>query len=164
MAQYPGKVRFVSENTGESKLAERFGIKRYPAVFVEDVLIATPRDFGFFGEGENAGRYTPWRDARNHEKFKQDLARMIGLILQGKKSEIASQSADAAHEVASLPAFALTDLTGRSLSAKDVAKASVYPPGTSANPSLVDSNNPNSGKMIAFVGTARLFYFGLRSS
>jgi len=120
VAQYPGKAHFVSENFGESKLAERFGIKRYPAVFVDDVLIATPRDFGFFGEGENAGRYTPWRDARNHEKFKQDLARMIDLILQGKKSEIASQSADASHEVASLPEFSLTDLAGRPLSAKDV--------------------------------------------
>lgn len=110
----------MSQNFGESALAERFGIKRYPAVFVDDVLIATPRDFGFFGEGEKAGRYTPWHDARNHEKFKQDLARMMDLILGGRKSEIPAQSVDASREVASLPSFSLTDLSGRPLSAKNL--------------------------------------------
>ena len=59
MAKYPGTVKFVNENFGSSPLAERFGVQRYPAVFVEDVLIARPRDFGFFGEGEKDGRSVP---------------------------------------------------------------------------------------------------------
>lgn len=33
--RYPGRVTFVSENFGASKLAERFGVKGYPAVFVD---------------------------------------------------------------------------------------------------------------------------------
>ena len=32
--------------------AKRFGVKRYPAIFVDDVLVATPKDFGWFGKGE----------------------------------------------------------------------------------------------------------------
>ena len=51
MAKYRQRVTFVNENFGASKLAERFGVQRYPAVFVDDVLIARPRDFGYFGEG-----------------------------------------------------------------------------------------------------------------
>jgi len=35
------------ENYGESELAKRFGVTRYPAIFVDDVLVATPNDFGF---------------------------------------------------------------------------------------------------------------------
>ena len=68
--KFPGKVRFVSENFGASKLAERFGVTRYPAVFVEDVLVARPNDFGFFGRGEKSGRYTPWRNAASQARFK----------------------------------------------------------------------------------------------
>ena len=32
-AKYAGKVTFVSENFGDSKLADRFGVKGYPAIF-----------------------------------------------------------------------------------------------------------------------------------
>ena len=72
-AKYPGKVTFVSENFGGSKLADQFGVKGYPAVFVDGVLVAAPREFGFFGEVEGAGRYAPWRNAANQAKFKDDL-------------------------------------------------------------------------------------------
>jgi thiol-disulfide isomerase/thioredoxin len=121
-AEYPGKVTFVSENFGASKLAERFGVTRYPAVFVDDVLIAKPKDFGFFAEGENAGRYTPWRNADNQARFKADLTRMIDLILAGKKSEAAAagQATSAADDLAQLPQFAITDLNGKPLSAADL--------------------------------------------
>lgn len=27
---------------------------RYPAIFVDDVLVAKPKDFGFYGKGEGA--------------------------------------------------------------------------------------------------------------
>jgi thiol-disulfide isomerase/thioredoxin len=122
-AKYPHQVTFVSENFGESKLAERFGIKRYPAVFVDDVLIAKPRDFGFFGEGENSGRYTPWRDAQSHQRFKQDLTRMIDLILSGKKEEVTKDHAsdEGTQEIQALPKFSLTDLAGKPLSADQLS-------------------------------------------
>ena len=69
----PDRVTFVSENFGDSKLADQFGVKGYPAVFVDDVLVAAPRDFGYFGEVEGTGRYAPWRNADNQAKFKADL-------------------------------------------------------------------------------------------
>jgi len=122
-AKYPGRAKFVSENFGESRLAEQFGIKRYPAVFVDDVLVATPRDFGFYGEGEKDGRYTPWKSEASHKKFQDDLHRMIDLILKGKKAEVAKQAAPAnseSVELASVPAFSVTDLDGKPLSEKDL--------------------------------------------
>jgi thiol-disulfide isomerase/thioredoxin len=117
VAKYPQLATFVSEDFGESKLAERFGIKRYPAVFVDDVLIAKPRDFGFFGEGEDSGRYTPWRDPKSHEKFKQDLTRMIDLILSGKKEQVVKErtTQEGPQEIQALPEFSLTDLAGKPL-------------------------------------------------
>ena len=54
---FGGKVSFVSENYGDSALAKRLGVTRYPAVFVDDVLVATPKDFGFYGKGEGAGQW-----------------------------------------------------------------------------------------------------------
>ena len=116
-AAYGNRVRFVSENFGQSKLAEQFGIKRYPAIFIDDVLVAKPNDFGFFGAGEQAGRYAPWKDAANHQRFKDDLARMLDLVLKGKKLEPAA----AATELTSLPKFSLTALDGSPLSEADVA-------------------------------------------
>jgi thiol-disulfide isomerase/thioredoxin len=124
VAKYPGKARFVSENFGSSRLAERFGVTRYPAVFVNDVLVARPRDFGFFAEGEDSGRYTPWRNADNQAKFKADLERMIDLVLAGKEEEVARErkkvKADD-EQIAALPNFALKDLAGKPLSAEQLA-------------------------------------------
>jgi len=51
-SRYPGQATFVTENFGASKLADRFGVKGYPAVFVDDILVAAPREFGYFGEVE----------------------------------------------------------------------------------------------------------------
>ena len=127
-AKYPGQVSFVSENFGASELAARFGVKGYPAVFVEDVLVAVPRDFGYFGEKEGTGRYAPWRNADNQAKFKADLSRMIDLILAGKKDVVSREHAStsgAAHEIASLPNFTLTDLAGHPLSAGQLAGRAV---------------------------------------
>jgi len=118
-AKYPGQVTFVSENFGASKLADRYGVKGYPAVFVDDVLVAVPRDFGYFGEVEGTGRYAPWRDAGSQAKFKADLVRMIDLILAGKKDVVSREhrGLSAAHELAALPSFKLMDLAGKPLSA-----------------------------------------------
>lgn len=122
--EFDGKARFVSENYGDSELAKRFGVKRYPAIFVDDVLVATPKDFGFYGKGEGAGdgRYTPLRSAASHERFRGDLKRMIELILAGKKEEARAQAAPAStDEISKLPAVTLTDLDGKALTAKDLA-------------------------------------------
>ncbi len=127
-AKYPGQVKFVSENFGASELADRFGVKGYPAVFVEDVLVAVPRDFGYFGEKEGTGRYAPWRNADNQAKFKADLSRMIDLILAGKKDVVSREHAStsgAAHEIASLPKFTLTDLAGHPLTADQLGGRAV---------------------------------------
>ncbi len=60
MQEFGGKARFVEENYGGSELAKRFGVTRYPVIFVDDVLVATPSDFGFYGDGEGqSGRYSP---------------------------------------------------------------------------------------------------------
>lgn len=125
MAQeYGGKVRFVEENYGDSELGRRFGVRRYPALFVDDVLMATPKDFGFYGKGEGAGdgRYTPWKNAASHARFQADLRRVIGLVLAGKKADArtAAQPSSTA-EIASLPALALRGLDGGTLAPRDVA-------------------------------------------
>jgi len=36
---FGGRARFVVENYGESQLAKRFGVTRYPAIFVDDVRV-----------------------------------------------------------------------------------------------------------------------------
>ncbi len=123
-AKYPGQVTFVSENFGGSKLADRYGVKGYPAVFVDDVLVAVPRDFGYFGEVDGTGRYAPWRNADNQAKFKADLVRMIDLILAGKKDVVSQEHANttgAGHELAALPGFKLTDLAGHPLTTEQLA-------------------------------------------
>jgi thiol-disulfide isomerase/thioredoxin len=119
-------VRLSVENYGDSELARRFGVTRYPAVFVDDVLVAKPKDFGFYGKGEGGGdgRYTPWRDAQSHARFQADLARMIDHVLAGRKDVVraeAASAAAAAMELQSLPPFTLTDLAGRSVSRDDLA-------------------------------------------
>jgi cytochrome c biogenesis protein CcmG/thiol:disulfide interchange protein DsbE len=125
VAKYPGRVKFVNENFGSSPLAERFGVQRYPAVFVDDVLIARPRDFGFFGEGEKGGRYSPWvKNPQNQAKFQADLTRLIDLVLAGKKDEVSRERLDTtgqSDQITALPNFTLTDLSGHRLSQEQVA-------------------------------------------
>ncbi|HXV75704.1 MAG TPA: TlpA disulfide reductase family protein [Candidatus Polarisedimenticolaceae bacterium] len=126
VAGFDGKVTFVNEDFGESALAARFGIRRYPAVFVDEVLIAKPKDFGFFGEGgsQGEGRYTPWKDAASHARFKSDLERMIGFALARDTARLRAGGVDPTAESplpASLPAFSLVDLDGRPLSSDQLA-------------------------------------------
>jgi thiol-disulfide isomerase/thioredoxin len=122
-AKYPGRVNFVSENLGASRLADRFGVKGYPAVFLDDVLVASPREFGYFGEVEGSGRYAPWKNADSQARYKADLIRMVDLVLAGRKDiarrESAVETALPAG-ISSLPALALSDLSGRAISAADL--------------------------------------------
>jgi thiol-disulfide isomerase/thioredoxin len=122
--EFGGKARFVVENYGDSELAKRFGVKRYPAIFVDDILVATPKDFGFYGKGEGGGqgRYAPFvKNAASHQRFQNDLKRMIGLILEGRK-DVARKEASPADtgEIAAFPAVTITDLDGKTLSRKDL--------------------------------------------
>ena len=123
-AQYAGRVTFVSENFGASALADRFGVKGYPAVFVDDILVAAPREFGYFGEVEGSGRYAPWRNEAKQAMFKSDLIRMIDLILAGKKDIVSAEHANTAtvtRALSALPSFKLTDLAGKPLTDDQLA-------------------------------------------
>jgi thiol-disulfide isomerase/thioredoxin len=122
--EFGGEVRFAVENYGDSELAKRFGVKRYPAIFVDDVLVATPKDFGFFGKGEgpDSGRYAPLKSAATHERFRADLARMIRLILAGQKEQARAEAPPSTGgEIRTLPRFQLTGLDGKPIRRKDLA-------------------------------------------
>ena len=124
MQGFGGQARFVVENYGESELAKRFGVTRYPAIFVDDVLVATPNDFGFYGKakGAAAGRYAPVKSAASHERFRADLTRMIELILAGRKDAARAEAAPARTQgIAALPSVTITDLDGKTLSRADLA-------------------------------------------
>jgi thiol-disulfide isomerase/thioredoxin len=113
----------VSENLGASRLADRFGVKGYPAVFLDDVLVASPREFGYFGEVEGAGRYAPWRSLESQARFRADLVRMVDLLLAGRKDLALRESADgsaASAAIAVLPPLTMTDLSGRPITAADL--------------------------------------------
>lgn len=114
----------MEENYGHSELAKRFGVTRYPAIFVDDVLVATPKDFGFYGtgEGDGQGRYTPVKSAASQNRLRADLSRMIELILAGRKDLARAQATPAdGGEIAALPAVTFTDLDGKSLTRKNLA-------------------------------------------
>jgi cytochrome c biogenesis protein CcmG, thiol:disulfide interchange protein DsbE len=128
--EFKGTARFVTENYGDSALAKRFGVTRYPAIFVDDVLVATPKDFGFYGkgEGEGGGRYAPFvRNAANQQRFRDDLKRVIGLILAGRRADARAQAAPGeGTAIATLPTVALTDLDGKAVSREDLAGRVVF--------------------------------------
>lgn len=109
--EFPGKVRFAVEDFGASPLAERFGVDKYPAIFVDDALVARPEEFYAWGGPEN-GRYVPWGKLENRKKFQADLRRMVEIRLAGGRpaSAASPQGAGAAR---ALPAVKLVDLGGK---------------------------------------------------
>jgi thiol-disulfide isomerase/thioredoxin len=120
-------VKFVEENYGESELAQRFGVKRYPAIFVNDVLVATPKDFGFYApsaesEGGGTGRYAPLRTEASHTRFRSDLNKVVGLLLSGDTRGASAMAVTAdAGDLPDLPALAFVDLDGRRVTRADLA-------------------------------------------
>ncbi len=111
------------ENYGDSEIARRFGVTRYPAIFVDDVLVAKPKDFGFYGKGEGSGdgRYTPFKSSKSHELFRSDLSRMLRLVLAGQKEEVLAGAASPdAGGVTALPSFTLADLDGQPVAREDL--------------------------------------------
>jgi thiol-disulfide isomerase/thioredoxin len=122
--EFGGTVRFVEENYGASERAARLGIRRYPAILVDDVIVATPKDFGFYGkgEGEGDGRYAPLRSEASHTRFRADLSRVIALMVSGRATEARALAAPAdTGEVATLPAVTLSDLNGATVTPADLA-------------------------------------------
>ncbi|MBK5257358.1 MAG: TlpA family protein disulfide reductase [Vicinamibacteria bacterium] len=111
---YGAKAEFVEENFSESALAKKFGIKFYPAVFVDEVLIAKPSDFF----GNKTGRYIPWREPKNQEKFRADLTRMIDIAMRDRgelvRLGVAPDSVGTS-SIPSMPEFSLTDLSGKTI-------------------------------------------------
>ena len=114
--RYGDRVELIDENFGESELAKRHGITRYPAVFVNSALIARPRDFYSWGS-EEPGRYTPWGETQNRHRFQTDLAQMIDMSLAGRHLDSVQldRGDRAAFPIEALPEFLLVDLEGISL-------------------------------------------------
>jgi thiol-disulfide isomerase/thioredoxin len=117
----------VVENYGNSELAKKFGVTRYPAIFVDDILVAKPKDFGFYGKGEgsNDGKYAPWKDVKSHERFRTDLQRMLKIVVQGEKEtlrdSVESATATSQEELPSIPSFSLTDLNANPITIEEVS-------------------------------------------
>jgi thiol-disulfide isomerase/thioredoxin len=118
-SSYQGEVEFVEESWATSTLAQRYGVKYYPAIFVNDVLVARPGDFR-----NKDGRYSPWiGNAPSHDRFRADLKRMLDLARAGKMDVVRKESqAGAAPDVAELariPPLRLQTLAGDAI---DLAK------------------------------------------
>lgn len=112
-------MKVVTEEYGNSATATRFGVRRYPVVFVDDVLVARPKDFGFAGpEDVGTGRYVPWREPGNQARFKDDLRRFVAMRLKGETiggfntSDVATGPDDGP---ALLPAMPQTDFNGSAI-------------------------------------------------
>jgi thiol-disulfide isomerase/thioredoxin len=110
--RYPDEVEFVEEDWATSDLAQRYGVKYYPAFFVNDVLVARPGDFR-----AKDGRYSPWvGNAKSHDRFRADLARMVEMALGGRMDAVREESASAPAadfgEPASVPSVQLRPLAG----------------------------------------------------
>jgi thiol-disulfide isomerase/thioredoxin len=119
-AKHPGRVRFVEENFGESALAERFGVEQYPAIFVDEALVAGPWDF-FAWPNTPKGRYVPFLEAANRERFKEDLERFVERRLAGEELANASPSPTAPPRLEALPAFEAVSLAGETLSSESLS-------------------------------------------
>ena len=126
MAQkYGDKVRFVVEDMGASKLAAGFGVDKYPAIFVDDALVARPEDFYAWG-GPATGKYIPWTELANRRKFQADLQRMIDIRLAGGNVPSTKRAATTAGSPKKLlPDLQLTALDGKQFSLRKSGKPMV---------------------------------------
>ncbi|HEY0158447.1 MAG TPA: TlpA disulfide reductase family protein [Thermoanaerobaculia bacterium] len=111
--RYGSRARYVVEDLGASPIARRFGVDKYPAIFVDQSLVARPEDFYAWG-GPETGKYLPWKDLANRRRFQADLQKMIDLRLAGETVP-SLQVTRSAKVVRSLPSLPMTDLQGRRL-------------------------------------------------
>jgi thiol-disulfide isomerase/thioredoxin len=124
---FAGRVTVSVEEYGSSEMARRFGVRRYPVVFVDDVLFARPKDFGFGGAADvSGGLYVPWLDPANQRRFKDDLRRAVTRRLAGESvaghnlADVAADG-DSGDGPSTLPALTLTDIDGRAIAPSSLA-------------------------------------------
>ena len=128
---FGSRVKVSVEEYGNSPMATRFGVRRYPVVFVDEVLFARPKDFGFGGADDvSGGLYVPWLDPANQRKFKDDLRRTVARRLAGEKvtgHDVAdvTTGADPADGPSVWPSIALKDITGRAIDPRALANRPV---------------------------------------
>jgi thiol-disulfide isomerase/thioredoxin len=108
--KYAPRVSFVVQDLGASPLAENYGVDKYPAIFVDDALVARPEDFYAWG-GPPTGKYLPWKEEKSRVRFQNDLARMIDIRLAGGTVESLQLSPSSA--APTLPKLEMVDLDGR---------------------------------------------------
>jgi thiol-disulfide isomerase/thioredoxin len=125
------RVRVSVEEYGNSDMARRFGVRRYPVVFVDDVLFARPKDFGFGGADDTSGGlYVPWLDPANQRRFKDDLRKTATRRLAGEKvagldvADVTTAS-DASEGPLTLPSIELKDIAGRAVDPASLARRPV---------------------------------------
>ena len=113
---YGDQVRMVTEDMGESQIAERYGVTGYPVVFVNEALIAQPKDFYFYkdGGGEDTGKYTPWEERGSHGKFQDELRQMINIALKGDRLPEGAAVVD--DRLLEMPSFSARNLDGQTIS------------------------------------------------
>ena len=117
--KYGERVAFRVEDFGNSPIATRFGIDKYPAVFVDDALVSRPEDFYAWG-GPGNGKYVPWTEVANRRKFQADLQKMIDIALAG--GDVPSSKTPQAPKVErSLPSLPMTDLDGQTFTFAQLA-------------------------------------------
>jgi thiol-disulfide isomerase/thioredoxin len=109
--KYGSRAKYVVEDIGASPIATRFGVDKYPAIFVDQSLVARPEDFYAWG-GPETGKYLPWKELANRRRFQADLQKMIDLALAGE-SVPSLQMTPKTQVARSLPDLPLTDLQGR---------------------------------------------------
>jgi thiol-disulfide isomerase/thioredoxin len=129
--EFGPRVKVAVEEYGSSGMARRFGVRRYPVVFVDDVLFARPKDFGFGGaEDVSGGLYVPWLDPANQRRFKEDLRRTVTRRLAGETvaglnvADVTSE-ADASEGPPTLPSLELKDISGKTIDPKALANRPV---------------------------------------
>ena len=126
--EFSGRVKVVTEEYGNSPMAEKWGVRRYPVVFVDDVLVVRPKDFGFKGEDDKSqGLYVPWQQPGNQQRFKADLRRMVEMRLRGEHvagldvNEVRTEAKLTADGPADLPELAVDAVTGARLDTRALA-------------------------------------------
>jgi thiol-disulfide isomerase/thioredoxin len=127
-SEFGDRVKVVTEEYGNSPTARKWGVRRYPVVFVDEVLVARPKDFGFTGTDDTSkGLYVPWRDPANQQRFKADLRRMIQMRLKGERvagldvDEVRTEAEDPADGPPTLPSIDLPTIAGTTVSPAGLA-------------------------------------------
>lgn len=117
--KYGDRARFVVEDFGASKLARRFGVDKYPAIFVDDALVARPEDFYEWNGPKGVGKYVPFTELANRRKFQADLQRMMDIRLAG--GTVQPAVVERTSKADFLPTVDMADLDGKKFNFAEVS-------------------------------------------